>query len=182
MRRQGLMALVLLPVLTLSLTGCGDGNAAGGTASATRAAATSDADKMRAFAKCMRANGVDMPDPSEEDGRVKIKKEGGAGKTRGETTERAENKCRHLMPNGGKPIKPNAADLARMREFAKCMRANGVPGFPDPAADGAGIEIKREGGLGSVPAVDPKNPAFQAAQKKCRSKQPRGPKFGGGRP
>jgi hypothetical protein len=43
-------------------------------------------------------------------------------------------------------------------EFARCMRAHGVPNFPDPGAGGA-IE------LGS--GLDTQSPAFQAAQRGC---------------
>ena len=42
--------------------------------------------------------------------------------------------------------------------FSKCMRAHGVTNFPDPS--GHGINI---GGTG----INPRSPAFQAAQKVC---------------
>ena len=42
--------------------------------------------------------------------------------------------------------------------FSKCMRAHGVTNFPDPT--GHGINIGRAG-------IDPRSPAFQAAQKTC---------------
>jgi hypothetical protein len=45
--------------------------------------------------------------------------------------------------------------------FAKCMRANGVPNFPDPnAGGGPRVQIP----IGSNPAA----PAFKAAQAKCQ--------------
>jgi hypothetical protein len=44
--------------------------------------------------------------------------------------------------------------------FAECMRANGVPNFPDPGS-GGGIQIP----VGS--GINPQSPAFQAAQKTC---------------
>jgi hypothetical protein len=43
--------------------------------------------------------------------------------------------------------------------FAKCMRANGVPDFSDPAA-GGGFDLN---------GIDPTSPAFRAAQTKCHS-------------
>jgi hypothetical protein len=56
-RRGALIALFLVPALALG--GCGRGG------DGTRQAATkSDNDKLREYAKCMRANGIDMPDPS----------------------------------------------------------------------------------------------------------------------
>ena len=52
-------------------------------------------------------------------------------------------------------------------KFSQCMRANGVPNFPDPGT-GGGIQIA----IGS--SLHPQSPAFQAAQKKCRKLLPGG--------
>lgn len=57
-------------------------------------------------------------------------------------------------------------------KFSQCMRANGVPNFPDPSTGGA-IQI---GGPGSN--MDPRSPSFQAAQKACAKYAP----FKGGPP
>lgn len=45
--------------------------------------------------------------------------------------------------------------------FARCMRANGVPNFPDPKP-GGGFDLSAATGL------DPAAPAFRAAQSKCQ--------------
>jgi len=48
--------------------------------------------------------------------------------------------------------------------FAACMRAHGVPHYPDPAADGAGPG----GGVAVFPAgVDTSTPAFKKASSSC---------------
>jgi hypothetical protein len=52
--------------------------------------------------------------------------------------------------------------------YAECMRANGVPRFPDPSGSG-GFQFSPGSG------VDPSSPAFQAAQAKCRKLLPAGP-------
>lgn len=44
--------------------------------------------------------------------------------------------------------------------FSLCMRSHGVPNFPDPQS-GGGIRITPGDGL------NPRSPAFQAAQKQC---------------
>jgi hypothetical protein len=44
--------------------------------------------------------------------------------------------------------------------LASCMRAHGVPNFPDPPAGGAGVNL---GGTG----IDPQSPAFKSAQQTC---------------
>lgn len=57
--------------------------------------------------------------------------------------------------------------------FAGCMRAHGVPGFPDPSP-GGGINITPGSG------VDPASPAFRSAQSICSRFMP-GP-LGHGKP
>jgi hypothetical protein len=52
-------------------------------------------------------------------------------------------------------------------EFADCMRAHGVPNFPDPTA-GGGIKIPSNSG------IDPQSPAFQSAQDACSKLLPGG--------
>lgn len=52
-------------------------------------------------------------------------------------------------------------------KFAACMRANGLPNFPDPNANGV---IQGNSGAG----INPGSPQFQAAGKKCQKYTPRG--------
>jgi hypothetical protein len=162
MRRQALITLLLLPALALG--GCGG--------EAPKKTAADDNAKMREYAKCMRANGVDMPDPS-TDGRVEIKVTG--GKTGEDKMKAAEGKCRRLMPNGGKPPKADAKQMAKMRAMSKCMRENGVPDFPDPGPDG-GIMLKgrADGGKGGL---DPQGSTFKKAEKICQKDGPQGPRL-----
>lgn len=58
---------------------------------------------------------------------------------------------------------PEAAALA----FAKCMRSNGEPNFPDPSAGGL-FRFKRGAG------VDPFSSTYKAARAKCKRFQPEG--------
>ncbi|MBO2461007.1 hypothetical protein [Actinomadura violacea] len=168
MKRNKLAMLALLPVLALGLQGCGGD---GGTGASEKA---SDDAKMRKFAQCMRDNGVDMQDP--KDGRVEIrasaKPSGGGGPMRTDPTiEAAQKKCAHLMPNGGKPTKPSAAELAKMRSYSKCMRDHGITAFPDPNPDG-GMQVRAGKGSG----IDPQSQTFKAADKACQKYQPGGGK------
>lgn len=55
--------------------------------------------------------------------------------------------------------------------YAQCMRAHGVPNFPDPRA-GGGFEFK-------AGTIDRSSPAFRAAQAKCQSLMPAGPATAG---
>jgi hypothetical protein len=63
---------------------------------------------------------------------------------------------------GGQP--PPKVDEATLLKFAKCMRANGIPDFPDPTANGLTFRV---GGGGDL---NPNNPSFQNASKLCARK------------
>jgi hypothetical protein len=62
-----------------------------------------------------------------------------------------------------------------MLAMAKCMRANGVPNFPDPSAGGGGIQVNQSpNGSMTVNGVAVNAPSFQRATNKCQSKLPQG--------
>jgi hypothetical protein len=123
-----------------------------------------DEDKARDFAKCMREHGVNMPDPEVDDqGRMKIQINGDNGLTE-EQMKKADEECRHLMPNGGKPQQLDAEALDRMREHAKCLREHGLD-VPDPDPNNPGIQIR---------ADESNKEKVDAAMKACESLMPGG--------
>ncbi len=65
----------------------------------------------------------------------------------------------------GSSASPSAT--AAFVKFSACMRADGVPNFPDPTG-GGGIQISSSSGIN----VD--SPAFKTAQSKCRHLLPGG--------
>jgi hypothetical protein len=140
-------------------------SAQNGPASAVPSASAShDPDAPLKFSQCMCAHGITwFPDPT--DGKMSITIPKG---TDPKKMEAAQEACKQYAPNGGEPPKMSAEDLQRARDMAKCMRANGVPNFPDPDPDG-GIRI--DGGkLGTGPG----DPAFDKAQKACDKYMPQG--------
>ena len=60
----------------------------------------------------------------------------------------------------GGPLPPRPS-MAQQLKYAECMRADGVPDFPDPTANGLGISVQ------PGTALDPRNPVFQNANKVC---------------
>lgn len=133
---------------------------------------------MRQFTQCMRDNGVEMADPEfVEDGsggegfksRVEAAPPGEGAKEMPqpdkEKFQKAHEACQQYLPEGGElgEMDPEAEEKAR--EYAKCMRDNGVENFPDPSS-GGGIHIGPESG------IDPRDPAFQEAEKKCAGSLP----------
>jgi hypothetical protein len=150
--RRLVPALLVVPLLVLAA--CGQNNRNSVTPVADEAAG-------RAYAQCIRANGVpDFPDP-DPDGRLR----GPAHEQQDNPKFRAaQEKCRDLAP-GGEHQRSDPASVEQMREFSQCMRDNGVPDFPDPDPDG------RLRGPGHEQQDDPK---FRAAMETCRQKLPGG--------
>ncbi len=68
--------------------------------------------------------------------------------------------------DGASPESPASLEQAGVA-FAECMRASGVPNFPDPKA-GGGFLFHASAG------VNPSSPAFKAAQAKCHKLMPGG--------
>jgi hypothetical protein len=62
------------------------------------------------------------------------------------------------LRGGAPPLRP---DPAKLQKFSQCMRANGIPDFPDPS--GGGLAIRSSPGSD----LNPKNPTFQSARTKC---------------
>ena len=52
-------------------------------------------------------------------------------------------------------------------KFADCMRANGVPTFPDPSGGGGGLNLAGTG-------INPQSPAFKSARGACARLAPGG--------
>jgi hypothetical protein len=112
------------------------------------------ADQMRAYAKCMREHGIDMPDPEvSQDGGISMSMEGGDKAT----VDKADKECKHLMPNGGEPEKQSPEDLDRMRAEAQCLRDHGID-VKDPTMDNPGIQVEGAG---------PDDEKFQKAMAEC---------------
>ena len=155
---------------------------AGGTPTSSAAAdndqSGDNAEQLRKFAACMRENGIDMPDP-ETDGEGRVLFRGPGGDEEGGTPpdrekfQAAQQACKQYLPNGGEPPKMDPEQVEKARQFAKCMRENGVPNFPDPQPDG-GVRIE----AGPDTGIDPRSQEFKDAQAKCEQYMPR--RAGGG--
>jgi hypothetical protein len=127
----------------------------------------------------MRANGVPgFPDPLPGGGFPR-----GLGGGQSPASETARKACIHLLKAGGASHPaPTGAQLAAALTYARCMRAHGVPNFPDPVTSLAsrGVNVIVDGGIlfPLSASIDPGAPAFQAADAACG--QPRGGQSQGG--
>lgn len=176
MRGHRLRLVFAGPALALAvavLAGCGGDDAAkenvasvsgaGATPAASASAATSDPEQGRKFAACMRENGVpDFPDPG-ADGQFDISQFRDADIDR-QKLQSAQEACRDLAPNGGQRPQMDAAQQEQFRQFAQCMRDNGVD-VPDPDPNGGGFGM----GNGNQ-QFDQDDPKFQKAMEACQDK------------
>jgi hypothetical protein len=136
-----------------AIAGCGFA----GPPSRTAANAKSRPNSALQFSQCMRANGVpNLPDPGPGGYQTSgINLQSPAAKS-------AFNVCeKHLHQSGHPPPTPESVRHQELL-LAQCMRANGVPNFPDPDANG-NIQFP-------ITSPIPQSPAFQSAQNgPCKS-------------
>ncbi len=170
MHRSPLIASLILPGLLIAA--CGSSSPGSSTGTTARVTAGSGI----AFAACMRANGVpNFPDPTASAGggiQIQASQRNGSGATMtvngvpvsAPAFRAAMTKCNSKLPSHAGQI-PIASLRSNALAMAKCMRAHGVPNFPDPqvSASGGGVAVRISAGSG----VDPSSPAFQKAQTIC---------------
>jgi hypothetical protein len=124
----------------------------------------------------MRSHGVpDFPDP-DSNGNFDLgsnQQRGGSaagGSASASNTETVANQvCNHLLDAGPQL---NAAQtqhaLGQLVKYAECMRAHGVPGFPDPHTTTGGVGVPS--GIGfDLSGIDAHSPEFQSASRACQS-------------
>lgn len=136
------------------------------SSSSNLSSSSAQANGAVAFAHCLRSHGVPKyPDPTSSGQLVKESvQQLGVSSARFQAAARV---CNHLLPNGGNGPSPAQVQLVRAQalKFSPCMRAHGVPNFPDPGSDG---RIPDPGSLG----INQGSPKFQAANQACRKYRP----------
>ncbi len=135
-----------------STTGPGGPSNAGGPVSSQAASS-----KLVAFSHCMRSHGVpDFPDPASRGGVPKVSpQQVGVSDSRFQLAQRA---CAQLL-------QPSQAQVLRitsgMLDFARCMRAHGVPSWPDPTAGSDGQPEF------DIPGINPDSPQISNTADEC---------------
>jgi hypothetical protein len=132
LRISAVVASTLL--IILGLGGCGGGPDDKGIATAGKQApsatatgpspAADNAQRIRQYVSCLRAHGVKVADPE-------------AGKQVQLDEDRPQDKqaaqaCRQYLPESATT---RGGDTSAMREYAACMRRQGLADFPDPDPD-----------------------------------------------
>lgn len=160
----------------LAVSACGAG---GATGTGTAAAAASTRPQAVAFSRCMRSHGVPkFPDPAPGGAGIHIAIGPGSGiDPQSPAFQAAQQACRHLLPGGGPGAgHPTAQARQAMLQTARCMRAHGIPDFPDPTTSPPGrggtggprLVLGRDGLFLALPAgMNPGTPAFRSAAAAC---------------
>jgi hypothetical protein len=171
--RLALLAPALAAAVGLSLFASACGSSAGsgvaqiGSTQATttsRNSSGSASDRrgiLVAFSACMRKHGLpNFPDPKPVGGgyRLTIGSENGIDPSSPQFKS-AQQVCKKLLPGGGTANRQEQVkQLQQALRYAACIRAHGMPDYPDPkATSDGGIE------LGEAPD----SPQFKIAQKAC---------------
>jgi len=148
-RRRTAVA-ILATSLALAAAGCGGspGNhvAQLGSTASPRSSSNAPAQETGAlsFSRCMRSHGVpSFPDP-EGNGGIPKKSPQQLGVSSSKY-QAAQSACARLLPNSGGAHGLSPAQVQQlangMRSFARCMRSQGVPNWPDPTTDSEGTAV-----------------------------------------
>jgi hypothetical protein len=150
-------ALALIAIVAL-ISACGS-SAPAATRGGSGAAA--NAQKAVKFADCVRSHGVPaFPDPGASgkftiDGVVN----GSSLDPNAPAFKHAISACQKLEPSGFTGSKRTPRQMEAALEFAQCIRANGVPDFPDPTRNGPLVDVSNGQSI----------PGLHLAMAKCHS-------------
>jgi hypothetical protein len=155
--------------IALLVAGCGASPSPGPANTAQAGSPRDIASKAFQYAACMRSNGVsNFPDPkvSIGPGHASVGMIVSRSVVSSPRFQAAQKACRGIMPD------PSPAQIAQQQRheeqgklaFARCMRARGVSGFPDPTLQGQITPAMLAKG-----GVDIHAPAVLAAAKSCVS-------------
>jgi hypothetical protein len=163
-----LLALALLP-------GCGTGDktphvASVAAGSPSAPAGTDRGSQIQHYSDCLRGNGVTLLDQPTDEGMPQIDKE----RTNIGVVNTAEEKCRQYLPSAVNTAGPDPQAIEAQRRLAECLRAHGVPDYPDPdpATGDARVSDELAGRLKT-------DPTLASALRSCQQQVP--PAAGGGK-
>ena len=154
-------ALVAATAVAVFVVGCGSGSPTSGPSLDSAA----DDHARLEFASCMRANGVDVPDPSHRPGHSGLWFE----PLDGVIGTQAYRTCVHYLARIIATKETGArAETATLRvslvRYAQCMRTHGIP-MLDPTPEGA-LSLGNVPGISS--GVGRYTPQFHSADAACR--------------
>jgi len=160
-----LAALALVTLTGLISAGCGSSAPAGTGAGGGGNSSAANVQKAVRFAECMRNNRVSqVPDP-DASGKLTIDAvaNGSSVDTSSPAFKQAISACKGLEPAGFMGSKRSSQQQQAALKFAQCIRANGVPDFPDPIPNGPLVDTNRIPSSNSPSGMS----ILNAAMRKC---------------
>jgi hypothetical protein len=158
-------------IAAISLAGCG-GSASpvvpslSGSRQAAQAAEQSEAQLLHSAGQCIRSHGIPgFPDPTISGSGLGIDKSQLLAVSRA-ALNNALTACRTELARAGfeagrlHPTSVTPAQMAQILAFARCVRAHGIPNFPDPAPGTGEITLP--------PGTAKDSPVLQAADRACQ--------------
>jgi hypothetical protein len=150
--RSAASVLATAAVLLLAAA-CNGSPSSAGPGGAPNARGAANSQKAVAFSQCMRARGVpNYPDPGSNG--VLPKTSAQLLRVSSAQFNGAERGCQHLLPTTGAALTASSLQQCYLagvcpqalvqhavtagRSFSRCMRAHGVPNWPDPTIDSQG--------------------------------------------
>ena len=179
-RRPGVLAVTV--GLLLLTAACGSGTSSSSTSSTSGTSSTSStsssgtggvsaayvSDKL-GFARCLRAHGMpNYPDPNAS-GQEPPNSKQLIKSPQGQAAVGACSSWGNRIHND--VAGQNQAVMGEYVRFARCMRAHGLPGFPDPAYAERRVEFVLSA---SQDGFDPHSPQVLAKAHRCESVLPPG--------
>lgn len=173
--------LAVVAALAVGLSACGSSSSSSSSTSAASANSATAQQARLNLAKCFRAHGINVPDPSSNGGPA-----GGGDlfRTLRNYSQAQVNAARQAcqkyfaqaFPRANLSPQQRAQLQQQLVKFAQCMRSHGV-NVPDPTFNNNGTPGGGFGFRGQFRSTDRNSPAFQSALKACQSLRP---KFGPG--
>jgi len=122
-----------------------------------------------AYSRCMRAHGVPkFPDPNSSGAIPKVGlQQLGVSST---VVQAALKACQRLLPNSGQSSQAwGQMTLNALWNFARCVRAHGVPNWPDPLAESDPGQPGTPGFPRNLPpGINTNSPVVKNAMNKCQ--------------
>jgi hypothetical protein len=135
-------SLAVVVAAALLLCGCSGFPGGPGDPSASTSSASAEARQvaaLRAVARCMRSHGYpNFPDPTQQSDGTWNWPSSYNGAFRATTAcSQVLMQAKALMGGGKDRVRANAETMAKLRQFARCMRQHGLPDWPDPTEFGS---------------------------------------------
>ena len=170
---RGVLLIALLAVavavVAAAVAACSSSSSSSPSATPSHAAGRAhSAGGPLAFSACMRSHGVpSFPDPTSNGGISIQVQPGSAIDPNSLAFQSAQRACQSLLPAGktsGGSVSPTMR--AQILRYAACIRAHGVPNYPDPTFNGNAVNF------GNLSSINPNSPAYQSALSACASLNP----------